>query len=132
VGGSVLIVEDDRDLRDMLVAALEAEGYSVRTAENGVEAVVQLEFEPLPEVILLNVVLPVMSGPDVLDAIRRDARLARIPVVLITGAPVPVDVGRAADGVLMKPFGLEQLSDSIGELLATRGSSSPTPPQPDA
>jgi CheY-like chemotaxis protein len=128
VRGHVLIVEDDLDLRELLTVALESEGHSVRTAENGVEALVRLQFEPVPDVILLNLVLPAMSGGDVLEAIRRDARLAGMPILLITGAPVPVEIGREVDAVLMKPFGLDQLSETIGELLARRAPPAPTPP----
>jgi two-component system response regulator MprA len=127
VGNLVLLVEDDRDLRELLVFALEADGYTVRSAENAVEALVQLEFGPKPSVILLNLVMPVMPGSELLEAIRRDARLARIPVVLITGAQVPVEVGRAANAVLPKPFGLDQLAATIQEFLPRDEPPSPTP-----
>lgn len=126
--GRVLIVEDDLDLRELLTVALESEGHSVRTAENGVEALVRLQFEPPPDVILLNLVLPAMGGGDVLEAIRRDPKLDGVPVVLITGAPVPVELGRAVDAVLAKPFGLDELRDTIEQLLARRAPSAPTPP----
>lgn len=128
MGGRLLLVEDDHDLRELLVVALESDGHSVHTAEDGVEALVRLQFEPPPDVILLNLVLPAMGGSDVLEAIRRDSRLTGIPVVLITGAPVPIEIGREVDAVLSKPFGLEQLSETIGELLARRSPSAPTPP----
>jgi two-component system, chemotaxis family, chemotaxis protein CheY len=128
VGGHVLIVEDDRDLRELLTVALESEGHTVRTAENGVEALVRLQFDARPDVILLNLVLPAMTGGEVLEAIRRDPRLDGVPVVLITGAPVPVEMGRAVDAVLAKPFGLEQLRETVEELLARRVPPAPTPP----
>lgn len=108
--------------------ALESEGYTVLPAENGVEALVQLQFAQVPDVILLNLVLPVIPGPDLLDVIRHDPRLASIPVVLVTGAPVPVDVGRDADAVLAKPFDLEQLSEIIAGVLDTRAPPTQTPP----
>jgi two-component system, response regulator, stage 0 sporulation protein F len=113
VGARILLVEDDRDLRELLVFALESDGYSVRTAENGVDALVQLEFGPRPDVILLNLVLPLMLGSELLESVRQDARLTRIPVVLITGAPVPVAVATLANAVLPKPFGLDQLAETI-------------------
>lgn len=127
MGSLVLLVEDDRDLRELLAFALEADGYTVRAAENPVEALVQLEFGPKPSVILLNLVMPVMPGSELLEAIRRDPRLARIPVVLITGAQVPVEVGRAANAVLPKPFGLDQLAATIQELVPRDEPPSPTP-----
>jgi CheY-like chemotaxis protein len=69
-----------------------------------------------------------MSGADVLDVIRRDPRLDGVPVVLITGAPVPVELGRAVDAVLAKPFGLDELRETIEELLARRAPPAQTPP----
>ena len=92
MGTPVLLVEDDRDLRELLAYALTANGYEVHTAENPVEALVQIEFGPTPALILLNLIMPVMPGAEFLEAIRRDPRLAQIPVVLITGAAVPVEV----------------------------------------
>jgi CheY-like chemotaxis protein len=127
VGSPVLVVEDDRDLRELIAYALESDGYEVHTAENPIEALVQLEFGPTPAVILLNLVMPVMHGSEFLEAIRRDPRLARIPVVLITGASVPVEVGRAANAVLPKPFGLDELADTISELLPRDEPPTPTP-----
>ncbi len=108
--------------------ALEGEGFTVLAVANGVEALVQLQFAEVPDVVLLNLILPVMSGRDVLDAIRHDPRLARIPVVLLTGAPVPVEVGRAADAVLAKPFDVAQLSGTILEVVHNRTPPTPTPP----
>lgn len=124
----VLLVEDDRDLRELLSLALEWEGYVVSPAANGVEALVQLQFASAPDVILLNLVLPIMGGRDVLEAVRRDPRLAPIPVVLLTGAPVPVEVGRAADAVLAKPFDLAQLSGTIHHVVESRSPPTQTPP----
>ncbi|HEY6003882.1 MAG TPA: response regulator [Anaeromyxobacter sp.] len=128
MGGHLLIVEDDRDLRELLTVALESEGHVVHTAENGVEALVRLQFEARPDVILLNLVLPAMAGAEVLEAIRRDPRLDGVPIVLITGAPVPVEMGRAVDAVLAKPFGLDELLETVEELLARRVPPAPTPP----
>jgi two-component system, chemotaxis family, chemotaxis protein CheY len=129
VGARILLVEDDRDLRELLVFALESDGHSVRTAENGVEALVQLEFGPRPDVILLNLVLPLMLGSELLESLRQDPRLAHIPVILITGAPVPVDVATLANAVLPKPFGLDQLAEAIVGIVP-RDDPSPAPRPP--
>jgi CheY-like chemotaxis protein len=126
--GRLLVVEDDPELRDVIVMALEQEGYAVRSAENGVEAMVSLYLsDGPPDAVVLNLHMPVMSGAELVDVVRHDPRLARIPLVLITGAAVPVDLGRAVDVVLEKPFGLDELSGAVGGLLA-RGAPPATPP----
>jgi len=122
----VLVVEDDGDLRELLVLALEQRGYAPTPAENGVEALVCLQFAPPPALILLNLHMPIMPGSELLELIRLDERLARIPVVIVTGAPVPLEVGRAADAVLPKPFDLEDLWALIDGLI-DRGGPTPTP-----
>jgi CheY-like chemotaxis protein len=129
MGARILIVEDDADLRELLVLALEQAGYTALPAQNGVEALVHLQFAPRPAVILLNLFMPIMPGAELLELIRLDDALAGIPVVIVTGAPVPVEVGRAADAVLAKPFDLDELCVLIDELIA-RGTPTPTPPPP--
>lgn len=117
-------------MRELLVFALESDGYAVRTAENGVDALVQLEFGPRPDLILLNLVLPLMLGSELLESLRLDPRLALIPVVLITGAPVPNAVADLANEVLPKPFGLDQLAEAILRFLPPDEPGLPAPRPP--
>jgi CheY-like chemotaxis protein len=126
--GRLLVVEDDPELRDVIVMALEQEGYAVRSAENGVEAVVSLYLsDSRPDAVVLNLHMPVMSGAELVDVVRHDPCLAGIPLVLMTGAAVPAEVGRAVDVVLEKPFGLDELAGAVGGLLA-RGAPPASPP----
>ncbi len=82
---SVLIIDDDQDIRDLLVEILRDEGYSIATASNGVEALEVLE-TVLPRLILLDLNMPVMSGTEFNDARRKDPALRAIPTIVMTAA----------------------------------------------
>lgn len=83
-GGPILVVEDDSDIRETLQQVLELEGYRVATAANGHEGLAALETGERPSLILLDLMMPVMSGAEMLDHLRTDERLADIPVVVVT------------------------------------------------
>lgn len=109
----VLVVDDDDEIRTLLGAILEDEGYGVREASDGREAMDVLhDGAELPAVILLDLMMPVMSGLDVLDALAGSERLRRIPVVVMTAAPEKA-VGRAFAGLIQKPFEVGTLLHEI-------------------
>lgn len=83
-GARLLIVEDDKDLRDALCHALRASGYTVASATNGREALDYLANAEPPRLVLLDLMMPVMNGWEFRDAQTRDDRLASIPVVILT------------------------------------------------
>lgn len=83
---SVMIVEDDRDTREMLARFLELEGFTVSQAENGAQALEALGRGNGACVILLDLMMPVMNGWQFRAAQSRDPRLSRIPVVVVTAA----------------------------------------------
>lgn len=80
----ILLVEDSKFLRISTERALARAGYAVSTAVDGEEAV-QFARERLPDLILLDMLLPKMSGPDVLKALKKDPATSEIPVVVLTG-----------------------------------------------
>jgi two-component system alkaline phosphatase synthesis response regulator PhoP len=80
----ILLVEDSKFLRISTERALARAGYAVTTAVDGEEAV-QFARERLPDLILLDMLLPKMSGPDVLKALKKDPATNQIPVVVLTG-----------------------------------------------
>jgi CheY-like chemotaxis protein len=80
----ILLVEDSKFLRLATERALERAGYDVSSAADGEEAL-QMAREKLPDLILLDMLLPKISGPDVLIALKRDASTRAIPVVVVTG-----------------------------------------------
>ena len=126
---SILIVEDDFDLREMLKVVLELDGHVVRTAENGADAFVQLYMGPRPELVLLNLWMPVVGGRDVIDVVRRDPSLAAIPVIVMTGAQVPPEVASVATAIMPKPFEIEELRETVSAALGLNaGGPTSTPP----
>ncbi|NUR56520.1 MAG: response regulator [Acidobacteria bacterium] len=115
---SVLVVEDDPDARELLRTALAAEGYEVRTAANGADALASLRQER-PCIILLDLMMPVMDG----WAFRReqvnDPDLSSIPVLCITAVFDPEHVARQLGlRCIRKPYRLE---DVFGEVAAACG-----------
>jgi CheY-like chemotaxis protein len=82
---SVLVVEDHADLREMLAVLLESEGYDVQTARNGVEALSSLS-QTRPSVILLDLMMPVMSGDEFRERQLADPRYRDVPVICMSAA----------------------------------------------
>jgi CheY-like chemotaxis protein len=110
----VLVVEDDRDTREMLEQFLEFEGFAVRTAVNGAAALDSLRSGQRPCVILLDLMMPVMNGWQFRAAQTQDPHFASIPVVVITAAgPRGAIPSIAADGWLAKPVDFEHLLAAI-------------------
>jgi CheY-like chemotaxis protein len=80
----ILLVDDDADIREALKLALELEGYDVALARDGGEAWALLDRDVRPCLVLLDLAMPVLSGPELLARIRADARLAALPIVILT------------------------------------------------
>ena len=113
---SILVVDDEASVRAMLIALLEDVRYDARGAANGREAIERLRAEPARyRLVLLDVMMPFMSGWDVMLAMQSDPALANIPIVMMTaGASVrdqALDLG--AVGYVSKPVDLDFLLDLI-------------------
>ena len=111
-----LIVEDDEDLAAIFTEALENADYEVETIRNGLVAQRRL-FEVQPHLVVLDMHIPIISGPDILKQIRSDERLERTVVVIATA---DARLGEAytdiADFVLIKPITFTQLRDLTARL----------------
>ena len=116
---SILVIDDEFDVRDILRLALEKEGYAVTVAANGTDAMNYLQRNH-PDLVLLDVRMPDINGLELLPKIKA---LCGSPVIVITGiddyriADLLYEVG--ADGYLTKPFDLGVLSRTIAQLLDT-------------
>ena len=108
---SVLVVEDDRDLQEVLRVALTADGYAVRIAENGRDAIDSLRSHADICFVLLDLLLPSIDGPAFRRIQLRDRSLAWIPVVVMSGATDAEAIARnlQAAGVVKKPIDLDLL-----------------------
>ena len=113
-GHLILVVEDDRDISEGLRDALTGEGYEVVTAYNGKEALDRLRGIDRPCLILLDLMMPVMSGAEFRVAQRQDRALAGVPVALISAAEHLRDMAPALDAAAYVPKPID-----FGALLAT-------------
>ena len=112
-GVRVVVVEDDPSVRGLLQTLLVAEGYSVSTASDGLGGLGQIAATS-PALVLLDLMMPDLGGARVIQELREDPELARIPVLVVTGQEDAVADMRARlgdDNVFLKPF-------AVGELLA--------------
>src|SRR5439155_5659870 len=107
--GYILLVDDDASVREAITDALEEAGYAVMGAENGRVALDLLAQRPVPDLMLLDLWMPVMNGWQVVDAMRERGLLDRVPVVVLTAA---LDAGPSLPShlqVMRKPFSLDSL-----------------------
>lgn len=112
---TVLVVEDDDDIRDMICELLEHEGYKVEQARNGAEALNHLRRQDRePCIVLLDLMMPVIDGWQVLEVLRQDDRLMTIPVAVISASAVakPLPPGVR---VFKKPVVLKALVEAVRE-----------------
>jgi CheY-like chemotaxis protein len=122
VSKKILIIEDDRDILISVQELLETEGYIAEIAPNGAQALKMLrEASVLPQLILLDYMMPVMDGPTFRNEQRQDPRLAAIPIILMTADSFSVQKQReiGAVALLKKPLDvdvfLEKLSGYFSE-----------------
>jgi CheY-like chemotaxis protein len=103
---TILLVDDESNMRFLLRMILESEGYEVIAAQHGTAALETLR-ESRPDLVLTDVMMPVMSGRELVERLRADPETADIPIVVVTAAHELVLPG--ADAVIAKPFDEEEL-----------------------
>jgi CheY-like chemotaxis protein len=119
MGKKILIVDDEPDLLRVTCFRLERSGYRVFSAVNGQEALERVEKES-PDLVLLDIKLPLMEGPDVCLHIKKDERLKHIPVILFTASAQGIGEkvsACGAQGYIIKPFSAEELLEKIKEFV---------------
>ncbi len=127
---TVLVIEDNPDIRDLLRERLEAEGYRCLEAPDGA-AGVDMVVRDHPDVVLLDVNLPAMNGLDVCSRLRQRPDSAHLPIIMVTARTDEIDrvVGleRGADDYVTKPFSLRELMLRIKAVLRRRDRPSAEP-----
>jgi len=116
----ILVVEDNRDAQEGLYSLLFRAGYSVLTADNGQQALDLLERGIRPRLIIMDLVLPKVSGSDLLRYMQGDPDLRLTRVIVIT-AMRPEDVHVVADVVLYKPIDVPGLLSAVADLMPPSG-----------
>jgi CheY-like chemotaxis protein len=111
----ILIVEDDFDIREALTQILEEEGYAVRGAANGREALDLVNHGAAPKLILLDLMMPVMNGWQFRAEQLKDPRIASVPVLVISADPQvqPKAASLGVSGLLKKPIALDDLLEAV-------------------
>lgn len=115
---SVLIVDDEFGLADITADLLREAGYDVALAINGKLGLASLAARPA-QVVLTDLMMPVMDGPEMIRRMKADPALAAIPTILMTALPEAVPTGPAAlhDAVLVKPYSMAELLETVHRLL---------------
>src|SRR3954449_12587291 len=114
-GEHILVVEDDKDLRESLCEALELEGYVAVSAENGQAALRHLATGAKPCMILLDLMMPVMDGWTFRQELLKDRALAAIPVIVMTAATAARAAAVASHAILYKPLHMGRVIDVVQE-----------------
>lgn len=111
---SILVVEDDDDIRNAIVDLLETEGYSTESAVNGKDALEKLRVIPKPCLVLLDMMMPIMNGREFLDTVMKDSRLAPIPVLIVSAVADKTNT-EGSVGFLKKPIDIEVVLKVVGQ-----------------
>jgi CheY-like chemotaxis protein len=113
---TVLLVEDEEELREMMREALELNGYSVVTANDGREALNKLEGIERLCLVILDLLMPQMNGWEFFEQMRQRPSLVKVPVVVHSSAPIDAPAGVAR--VLQKPLMFDHLLSVVREYCA--------------
>ncbi|ATB43244.1 transcriptional regulator [Cystobacter fuscus] len=112
---TILVVEDEFDVQQVVADVLKDEGYEVSVCGTGTEALRRLS-ESHPDVVLMDIMLPVLSGVHVLEVMRKTPGLDQVPVIIMSET-IPRSIpSQSWQFFLKKPFRLEQLLDAVNRL----------------
>lgn len=126
-GGFILVVDDEPAICDMICTSLEMAGYQTRKAANG-QIALQMIFNEQPDLVILDWMMPMMSGIELTTRLKRDPITADVPIILLTARSVEEDKVRGleagADDYIVKPFSPRELIARIKAVLRRSGPSS--------
>jgi len=116
----ILVVDDEEHIQELIKFNLEKSGYKVICADNGIDAI-KIAKEQLPQIMLLDLMLPGMDGLDVCKEIRKDSNMSNMPIIMITAKSEEIDkiigLELGADDYITKPFSVRELVARIKAIL---------------
>jgi two-component system response regulator MtrA len=120
----IVVADDDADIRDLVVFKLQQSGHEVVAVGDGAAAVEAVRVN-LPDLVVLDVMMPGMSGIEACRALRLDAEMAAIPVILLTARAQEADIAEGfsagADDYVVKPFSPRELASRVDAVLSRSG-----------
>lgn len=120
---TVLIIEDEEDAAELFAEMMRVSGFRVLKISNSAPALAMMAAEK-PDVLILDVMMPEISGLDILRQMRRDPELSNIPVVVVSAKSMPADIKNGmeagASTYLTKPVGFLDLKEAVERALASR------------
>ena len=121
---TILVAEDERDIRELIVITLQLGGFNVVDVPNGAEAVKKAG-EIFPDLILMDVRMPKMTGYEACKALKADDKTRDIPVVFLSAkgqeAEVSTGLELGAEEYFLKPFAPDELSERVNQILTKYG-----------
>jgi len=119
---TVLIIEDEADAADLFAEMMRVSGFRVLKTSSSAPAI-SMMIEEKPDVVILDIMMPEVSGLDILRQMRRDPHLIHIPVVVVSAKSMPTDIKNGmeagASTYLTKPVGFLELKDAVERALAS-------------
>ncbi len=124
-GKTIVLVEDDSFISGMYQTKLVSLGYQVEIMDDGEKAITRLQQDPLPDLVLLDIVLPKKDGFEILEEVRKDARTKDLPVILLTNLGQKPDVERgikmgADDYIIKAHFTPSEVVEKIQQVFTNR------------
>ena len=117
---NVLIVDDEKSIREMIIFALSRAGMKVRGAKSGKSALLKI-YDKMPDILLIDWMMPGMSGPELTRRLRKDSLTANIPIIMLTAKATEDDkvtgLYSGADDYVVKPFSPRELIARISAIL---------------
>ena len=125
MSNKIMIVDDEPDVVDLVKLVLKSEGYEVVTANSGMEALEKIVVE-MPDLVLLDIMMPQMDGWEVYNRIKSNAKTKGIPVAMLTAKSQSIDkmIGLhvvQVDDYITKPFGRAELLERVKKILSEKG-----------
>ena len=111
---TILVVEDDDDIRNAIVDLLETEGYITESAINGKDALDKLSQIDRPCLVLLDMMMPIMNGRQFLDTVMKDSRLAPIPILIVSAVADKTNT-EGSVGFLKKPIDIDVVLNVVSQ-----------------